>query len=482
MKILVVDDSTQISSLALGLEKLGYSIIHAKDYQQAVQLFQQNESDFIILNSLPQSTFDLLTGVNSRLQFEKISKEIYLEKSRADSQFALMFIDLDHFKIINDGLGHEVGDEVLKESAKRLMKCISPEDVIARIGGDEFAIILNSIKDQENVVIVAQKIIDEFASVFKIGMNSIHLTASIGIACYPQHGTTLNLLKQSADFAISQAKKFGRNNFQFFSEELSEKYRKVISLENELKFALERNEFFIIYQPVFNLTTKKLVGMEALLRWNHPELGLISPNIFIQLAEETGLIIQIGSWVLNQVCQQGAKWRAQGYDFIMAVNVSVRQIVFDHFYEILSKILKETHMPPSCLELELTETTVIKYTSQLKKTINQIHELGVGISVDDFGTRYSSLTSLRALPIKTLKIDKSFMKDVINDPKNNSIVKALIGLGNSLKLNVIAEGLQSEEQIEFLVTNGCQHGQGFYLSKPLDKDEMTKLLGLHAQK
>lgn len=417
---------------------------------------------------------DLLTGVHNRISFENILSKTFIEKSREDSQFALLIVDLDHFKIINDGFGHEVGDEVLKEASKRLMKCVSNHDVLGRVSGDEFGVIL---KDQESVSVIANKILDEFKTEFKIANHTIRVTVSIGVACYPQHGTTLKSLIQGVDFAVAHAKRLGRNNYQIYNEELSEKYKRDISLENELKFALERNELFILYQPVFNLQTKKIVGMEALLRWSHPELGLISPNIFIKIAEETGLIIQIGTWVLREVCKQGAEWLAKGYkDFSLAVNVSVRQILFDNFYDILMGILKETRMSPHHLELELTETTVIKYTSHLKETIHQIHELGVGISVDDFGTRYSSLTSLKHLPIKTLKIDKDFIKDVINNPKDYHIVRALIALGNSLNLNVIAEGIQNEEQVKFLIENGCQQGQGFYLSKPLDRDEMTKML------
>ncbi len=420
------------------------------------------------------STTDTLTGVGNRFHFETTIKDEINHAKVKKSPLALLFVDLDHFKIVNDSLGHRLGDELLKEVARRIKTCLTELDCIARIGGDEFVVLLTNVKEPRYPGGLAQKIIAALAPIYNLEEHSIRITASIGIAYYPEVEINHETFVQNADIAMYHAKELGRNNFQFYTEQLNRKYRQQINLEHELKFALERNQLYLTYQPVFNLLTKKIEGMEALLRWKHPEYGLISPNVFIPIAEETGLIIQIGTWVLRTVCQQGAEWFASGNkDLILSVNLSLHQFLQDNFLEQTAAIIKETKIPTYQLELELTESTVITYTAQLKNAINQLHELGVGISIDDFGTRYSSLTSLRYLPITTLKIDKAFLQNITTDQKNNIIVKSLVALGNSLNLKVIAEGVQSEEQIQFLIVNGCYNGQGFYLSEPLSSDEMT---------
>jgi diguanylate cyclase (GGDEF)-like protein len=427
------------------------------------------------------SSIDTLTDVYNRFQFERTIKEKITEANRHDFKLAVLFVDIDHFKSVNDTFGHHIGDELLKEITNRLKECLHEEDFIARIGSDEFVVLLSLVNDSKNAGETAQKIICALSPIYELQGNNLRITASIGVACYPQNGKTVEAFIRNADIAMYHAKELGRNNFQYYTEDLNEKYRKQISLEHELKFALERNELYITYQPIYNLLSNKMVGMEALLRWNHPEYGIISPDIFIPIAEETGLILEIGAWVLKSVCEQGAKWFQYGHKNItLSVNLSLHQFLQTDFFESVTKILRETNMPPTQLELELTESTVITYTVHLKKTINKLHDMGIRISVDDFGTRYSSLTSLRYLPISTLKIDKEFVEDILTDPKNSIIVKSLVALGNSLNLNVIAEGVQSEEQLQFLILNGCFHGQGFFLKKPLNQEEMTLHLNEHA--
>lgn len=423
------------------------------------------------------SATDPLTGVYNRLQFERHLREKLAEADRHNFKLALLFIDIDHFKTINDSLGHHVGDLLLKDVAKRISSCLREEDFLARIGGDEFTIVLSYVDTIYDAGKTAQNIVNALAPIYSLENNSIRISVSIGIACYPELGTTHESFVQNADIAMYHAKDSGRNNFQYFTTELQEKYKQQVSLENDLKFALERKQLFVTYQPIYNLLSKKLVNVEALLRWQHPEFGVISPNIFIPLAEETGLIVEIGTWVLKEVCQQRMRWYNAGYkDFKIAVNLSLHQFLQENFFQVISDILLKTKLPPYLLELELTETTVIAYTNELKLTLKKLHDMGLGISIDDFGTRYSSLTSLRQLPVTTLKIDKAFLQDVSTDLKNSTIVKALIALGSNLNLDVIAEGIETDQQLQFLIVNGCFQGQGFLLSKALNEKDMTTYL------
>lgn len=423
------------------------------------------------------SSTDPLTGVYNRLQFEKTLKEKLSEADRHHYILSLLFVDLDHFKTINDTIGHHIGDLLLKEVANRIKSCIRLEDFVARIGGDEFVIIISNIEEPSNAQVVAQKILQTLAPAYHLKTHVVRVSASIGIACYPHESTTYESFVQNADIAMYHAKSLGRNNYQYFTRELSDRYRQQINLEQDLKFALENNELYIVYQPIYNLLTKKIIAVEALLRWQHPRFGLISPNIFIPIAEEMGLIMEIGSWVLKTVCFQGERWNKKGVkELKLAVNLSLQQLLQDNFLQSTEEILSETHFPSKSLQLELTENSVITYTQQLKQTMKKLHELGLEIAIDDFGTRYSSLTTLGALPINTLKIDRIFLNDVTIDPKNKIIVKSLIALGNNLNLNVVAEGVQSEEQLQFLILNGCLQGQGFFLCNPLNIEQMTELL------
>lgn len=425
-----------------------------------------------------QSSTDSLTGIYNRFQFDRSIKEMSKAAMKFNYMLALLFIDLDNFKNINDSFGHSVGDELLIEVAKRLKSCLKSNDFIARIGGDEFAIIISDIDKPEMAGQVAQNIISALSSSYQVSSHEIHSGASIGIACFPQKGTTSQNLVQNADIAMYHAKSLGRNNYQYYTEELYERYRQQISLEHALKFALERKELFLAYQPIIELKSKKLMGLEALLCWEHPTLGKIPPSIFIPIAEESGLMTSIGNWVIETACKQAEKWNLKNFkNFKFSVNLSSRQLLQENFFNFIKKVLQDTHIEKGFLELELTESTMMTYTSgPYKDCIKKLHDMGISISIDDFGTGYSSLVRLKHLPISTLKIDQSFVQDAVVSENSAIIVKCLIALGKNLGLNVVAEGIENEEQLKFLEMNECPQGQGYFLFKPLKTELMTKLL------
>ncbi len=423
------------------------------------------------------SSTDTLTGVYNRHQFDRSLKEILAAANRHHYITGLLFIDLDHFKNINDTFGHQVGDLLLIEVASRLKACVRSNDFIARLGGDEFAILLNEIERPEDAGNIAQKIVNTLSFDYNLDEHNIRSGASIGIACYPPSKTAEELIL-NADVAMYHAKATGRNNYQHFTEELNEKYKKQLNLEHALKFALERKEFFLTYQPIFDLKTRNIVGIETLLCWDHPQFGLVSPSIFIPIAEETGLIIDIGNWILRTACHQASLWPLdQIKNFKFAINISSRQLLRENFATQVMTILNDTGLSPQQLELELTETAMMTSTAgSFKEGIIKLHECGISISIDDFGTGYSSLTRLKHLPINTLKIDKSFIQDSTTNPNSAIIVNCLIALGKNLKLNVIAEGIETQKQLDFLIEKGCPQGQGFSLSRPVDKEQIEKLL------
>lgn len=425
-----------------------------------------------------QSSTDSLTGTYNRFQFDRFIKEVISAADRFKHTAALMFIDLDNFKNINDSFGHHVGDMLLVEVSHRLKLCLRGNDFIARIGGDEFAIILGEVHDKKTAEKIAQKIIDELSKSVDLEGHYIRVGASVGIAYYPQKGVDAENLVRSADVAMYHAKSLGRNNYQLYSEELYEKYKQQINLEHALKFALERKEFHLTYQPIYDLKNKKIAGLETLLCWDHPTLGFISPSVFIPIAEETGLMSAIGNWTLESACEQAAKWEVNKIpQFRFAVNLSSRQLLHERFLKLIQEILRTTKIQPKILELELTESTVMTYsTGPFKETIQKLSEMGISISIDDFGTGYSSLTRLKHLPISTLKIDQSFVQDAVGNPNGEIIVKCLVALGKNLGLNVIAEGVETPEQYNFLVEIGCPQGQGFYLSRPLRAEQVNQIL------
>ncbi|MDX1900860.1 MAG: EAL domain-containing protein [Gammaproteobacteria bacterium] len=427
------------------------------------------------------SSTDALTGVYNRFQFNKLLEE---KINTADEQYkklALLFFDIDHFKTVNDHLGHHTGDLLLVEVASRIKSCVRGHDIIARLGGDEFAVLIEDVKNNETIDSVVKKMISVLSSPYRLMGNDIHTSCSIGIAIYPFKDTTRDTFIQNADIAMYHAKLLGRNNYQYFTEELYEKRKEQSYIEDELKFAIERNEFSLNYQPVFHLVRNELVGAEVLLTWHHPRLGNISPSVFIPIAEEMGLITSIGNWVLRTVCEQGSKWYSMGFEKCkLSVNISANQFLREGIIETLNDTFSHTGMPIEMLEFEITETAVISYSELTERAIRNIHDFGVSISLDDFGTGYSSLSHLRKLPIKNIKIDKSFICNVNKDKHDSMIVKSVINLGKNMGFGVIAEGIETKEQLEFLIKNGCVLGQGYYLSRPLSTQEMTLFLEHHS--
>jgi diguanylate cyclase (GGDEF)-like protein len=423
------------------------------------------------------SSIDSLTGIYNRLQFDKTIKSKINEADNRDRLLALMFIDLDNFKSVNDHLGHRIGDLLLKKIAKRLESTLRDNDFIARIGGDEFAVILDDIDSVEVAGQIAKKILNVLTMPLNLAGNDVIISSSIGIACYPFPDTDLTSLLQNADIAMYHAKAMGRNNFQYYTEELHKKHKQMSYLDSSIKFAIERKELFLAYQPIFNLTTLELVGMETLLRWKHPELGMISPEIFIPIAEENGMIEALGWWVFRTVCEHGKQWDLSHFEeFKLCINLSSRQLLHNNLPWLIKNILHKTQMPAHFLELELTESILMSNTGISETVLKEIHDLGVSFSIDDFGTGYSSLVLLKRLPIRALKIDKSFVSDATTNTNDAIIVNSVISLGKNLGLIVVAEGIETDEQLKFLVKNGCTHGQGYHLSKPLTIDQLNDFL------
>lgn len=423
------------------------------------------------------STTDPLTGINNRLQFERSIKDILYAADRYNRMVALLFIDLDNFKGINDTFGHQAGDQLLMEVAKRLKSKIRASDFVARLGGDEFAIVLTQIDEVEDAGNVANNIIEALASDYHINNRNIRNGASIGIACYPTPGTNKENFISNADIAMYHAKSLGRNNYQYFTSQIDEQYKQHLSIEHALKFAIERKEFYLTYQPIFNLKSQEIVGFETLVCWEHPKYGKVSPEIFIPIAEESGLINDIGNWILESTCAEFNDTIKNQESLYLTINVSSMQIPSENFVQNIRDLLDKANISYKRIELELTESAMMDYKEGIfKDTINKLDELGINISIDDFGTGYSSLIRLKQLPIKTLKIEKAFIQDALQSENGAIIVNCLIALGKNLKLNVIAEGIETKEQLEFLINNGCPQGQGYFLCKPVRAKSIEELL------
>lgn len=423
------------------------------------------------------SSTDPLTGLNNRLNFEAIIKQKTSEVNINKKSIALLFLDLDNFKPINDTLGHHMGDLLLKEVAERLKSCLRSNDFIARLGGDEFAIILDDIDNQKVVKELAQKLIYIIGQPYKLGNEQVKVGASIGIAYFPSKDTSIETLVINADIAMYHAKEIGRNNYQFFTEELSAKYNEHVDLKNSLNHALENNEFYLKYQPIYDLITHRIQRIESLLQWKHDKLGDIPASIFIPMAEEAGLIGVIEKWVIQNVCKQAAMLRSKDLDgFTVSINISPKELLAKDFPNIIKKIFNDINLPASYIEFELTETSVLTYSKLSQDIIKQIHNFGVGILLDDFGTGYSSLSHLKDLPINGVKIDKIFVNDSLVDPQSKMIVKSIVDFCKNLQIDAIAEGIENKDQLDLLMQFGCKQGQGYYLSKILDAEELTLLL------
>ncbi len=420
---------------------------------------------------------DALTGLPNRALFRDRLTHAMAQADRYHQILAVLFLDLDRFKAINDTLGHNVGDELLKLAAERLRSCIRDCDTVARLGGDEFTIIVDDIVEIQDAAVVAQKILDTISQPFNLHGHEVFISVSIGLTLYPNDDENADNLLRNADSAMYRAKEYGRNNYQFYVADMNVKARERLMLENQLRRALDRNEFALYYQPRVDLFSGRVIGAEALLRWRHPDMGLVPPAQFIPILEDTGMIIPVGEWVLQQAAQQNRTWQDLGLPRIrMAVNLSVRQFVQKDLAGSILAILERVGLSPEYLELEITEDLLLEHNQTNIITLTKLRNQGIHISIDDFGTGYSSLSYLKRLPIDTLKIDQSFLRDIENDPDNKAITSAIIAMAGSLHLNVLAEGVETEEQLAFLRAQGCNEIQGFSFSQPLTAEEFERML------
>ncbi|MBI4809121.1 MAG: EAL domain-containing protein [Nitrosomonadales bacterium] len=417
--------------------------------------------------------FDALTGLPNRTQLEERLKYAISMAKRGNENIALMFIDLDRFKDINDTLGHSVGDGLLIQMAMRLRQLLREQDVVSRFGGDEFIVMLPGT-DVRGISLVVQKLLDTIAQPYKIEHYDLNLTASVGIAIYPGDGKDLESLSKNADTAMYRAKHDGRNCFRFFTTEMQERSARNLQLVNDLRHALERGQLHVVYQPQLSLEDGRIIGAEALLRWQHPELGAVTPAEFIPVAEDSGLILPIGEWVMRHAVRQAKEWMASGFEpLVMAVNLSAVQFRHANLPDMVSRILMEEDMPPEFLELELTEGVAMNDPQSAIAVMNNLHERGIRMSIDDFGTGYSSLSYLKKFKVYKLKIDQSFVRDISTDPEDRAIVNTVINIARSLGMRTIAEGVETAGQLAFLREQGCDEVQGYYYSKPLSAEQFA---------
>lgn len=427
------------------------------------------------------ANYDSLTGLPNRALFRDRLRRAIARAQRNKTKVALMFLDLDRFKTINDSLGHHAGDQLLRSVSRRLKQQGREGDTIARLGGDEFTVILEGIHDQEDATKVAEKILELMQSPFRLDGHEVVVTPSIGITIFPDDASDMRSLLKNADTAMYRSKEQGRNGFHFYTADMNAKAYESLLLENNLRHAMERNELRLFFQPQIDLHSQAIIGMEALLRWEHPEQGLLQPESFIPFAEETGLIIPLGKWVLRTACEQARQWSKSGFSVRVAVNLSMYQFIEQDFVSHVTEALQATDLPPQLLELEITESFLAQNVDHAAETLRQLHGLGVHLSVDDFGTGYSSLSYLKQFPLNTLKIDRSFVSDISHDPDSTTIAEAIIALGKSLRLNVIAEGVETEEQVFFLRNHGCDLVQGFLFSHPMSAEKVMGWLRRNRQ-
>ena len=420
---------------------------------------------------------DFLTGLPNRAHLNDRIAQAITTAHRHNTKFAVLFLDLDYFKHINDSLGHPIGDILLQSVAKRLASCVRDSDTVSRQGGDEFVILLSEIAHTKNAALCAQKLLTMLKAPNFVGHHGLEISASIGISLYPDDGLDPETLIKTADTAMYQAKENGRNCYRFFEREMNLRAVERQSIEEDLRGALERKEFLLQYQPKIDLQSGAITGAEALIRWKHPQRGIISPLMFVPVAEDTGLILPIGLWVRREACQQAKAWQDAGLPALpVAVNISVVEFRDQNFLESVRAVLKETRLDPHCLELELTESVLMQHAETTTAVLQQLKATGVQLAVDDFGTGYSSLSYLRRFPIDALKIDGSFVREITSNPDDAAIVGAVIGMGRSLKQRVIAEGVETREQVTFLQNQRCAEGQGFFFSRPVSPQQFAKLL------
>jgi diguanylate cyclase (GGDEF)-like protein len=423
------------------------------------------------------ATHDPLTNLPNRVLCVDRLKQAIVEAERRECMVGVLFLDLDGFKVINDTHGHETGDQLLKAVAKRLSACVRSVDTIARVGGDEFIIVLPEVCHEQDVAQVAQRTLDGFMTPFRVEGHEFFMTASVGITLFPLDDREVNNLLKNADIAMYTAKERGRNRYQFYTPSLNERVSKRLTMERDLRRALDREQFTIHYQPEINVTSNRIVGIEALVRWEHPERGLVPPSDFIALAEETGLIVPLGEWVLLRACAQNRCWQAAGFPALkVAVNISGRQFRQHNLISIITRILKETALDSSFLEIEITEGALMDDEETSLRMLRGIRDMGVGVTIDDFGTGYSSLSYLRRFPIGAIKIASTFVRDIASHKSNGAVASAIIAMAQNLRLSVVAEGVETEEQLVYLRSRKCDRMQGYYFSKPLPAREFASLL------
>ena len=426
------------------------------------------------------ATHDTLTGLPNRLMFNQLLNHAIRSAQRHGKQLAVLFIDLDRFKTINDSLGHEAGDRLLKEIARRFKKSLRAVDVVGRLGGDEFIILTEEVDELSQIETLAHKILTTTIQPMVLQGEECRITASIGISIYPGNGTDEQTLMKNADIAMYFAKEEGKNNYQFYSKDIQFQSNKRFSIETNLYRALERNELSLEYQAKVDFKTGMITGVEALLRWQNPSLGSLTPMQFIPVAEGTGLIVPIGRWVMKTACAQNVAWQRQGLPPVcMAVNLSLCQLMDDNLLEDIKAALDDSGMAPNLLELEITESMVMHNPARLIEVLTNIKKLGVRLAIDDFGTGYSSLAQIKHFPIDTLKVDRSFIRNLSQDSENQAITQAIITMGKNLSLTVVAEGVETQEQKDFLRDHICDEMQGFHFSKPLAPDKFADLLRNH---
>lgn len=420
---------------------------------------------------------DTLTGLPNRLLAEDHLEQAILVAERENSRVALLFIDLDNFKTINDSLGHVIGDELLKGVAIRLRECLRDIDTLSRQGGDEFLIVLNNMRDTESITVVAEKILERMAKPFEIDHHELSISLSIGIAVYPDDGKDFDTLLKQSDTAMYQAKESGRNTHRFHTAQMNIDAVEHLRMRNGLRRALEHGEFVLYYQPQISLATGAVIGAEALIRWNHPELGMVPPGRFTSVAEDSGLIVPMGEWVLREACRQTMAWRRAGLpELLIAVNLSAVQFKRGDVLKSVTQALAESGLEPALLELELTESILIKDTEKVLATVRQLKSLGIKLSIDDFGTGYSSLSYLKRFDVDKLKIDQSFVRDMTDDPNDAAIVRAIIQMAKSLNLTTIAEGVEDEHQLALLRLQHCDEAQGYHFARPMPADEFENFM------
>ncbi|MCC2972363.1 EAL domain-containing protein [Massilia sp. IC2-476] len=420
---------------------------------------------------------DVLTGLPNRSLLQDRLSQAIAYANRSGRPMWVMLIDLDRFKFVNDSMGHKAGDVLLMTVAARLTGSLRDTDTVARLSGDEFVVILSEHHDEPLAPEIVQRVMDSVAQPVMLGTKEFFVTCSIGVAVYPSEGTPAESLIEHADIAMYSAKKMGRNNFQFYTPAMNEESMERVRIESALRNALDRNEFVLHYQPQVDLKSGQIVGMEALIRWRHPELGMVPPGRFIAIAEETGLIVQIGAWVLRTACAQNKAWQDAGLGRLrVAVNLSARQFGAADLIAGLEAVLQDTMLDPECLEIELTESLFMSDVTPAVELLHRMKSLGVNLSIDDFGTGYSSLSYLSRFPIDVLKIDRSFVADITHDANDAAIVTSIIALAHNLKLAVIAEGVETAEQLDYLRSHGCDEMQGYFFSKPLAAEEFEQLL------